>query len=213
MKKRYHYRKRNNEYVLYDGTTILRNQFEEKICADNRDLAIKLAEALENGEDLQSPESILGYHNFYCTFPTVDADKMREMIVKRMTQESFEQDPFLCLEQEVVDRTIMAELQRKTFLHTVGTLNKYQLSAVFELHSVTNSWALSSYIIDEIVDFLNERPYEPMKEELLARIDGYVKWLMKGNPEFDMEMFATVIESLSKTIDSFVYYYSLKETD
>ena len=93
--KRYSYHKEGNEYVLFDGDREVCNPHNEVISTDNEELAVKLVQALEAGEDYTSATSLLCYHYTYCNLRQHTIEEFVDEFSSHMTYDAFLWNPLL----------------------------------------------------------------------------------------------------------------------
>ena len=171
--KSYSYQKEKDEYVLYDGDKKLCNPHNEVISTENEELAVKLVEALENGEDYTSGTSLLCYHYTYCNLRKYTTEELVEDFTSYMTYDTFLWDPYLMFKQGAPVKQAFAGAFSEMFPKKIKTFNMYQLVAILILHQVYDSWMLSYRIISDIIEQLDSSSYDELKEDFMEELDEY----------------------------------------
>ena len=214
MGERYSYRKEGDEYVLYDGNTVVRNPNDKIISTENEELAAKLVEALEREEDYTNGKSLLRYHYIYCDIREIPIDRFRKKFSLSMTVGDFMGDYYLMFKQKAPVKEAYAKYYSNYFSSLIDSLNKYQLLAMLVMHCCFETWVLSLHIIQDIMEKISEsKTYTELKTDFLEELEKYLK--IEYADFFDYEIFdeewcTGFLKDLSDTIDAFVYYYNVK---
>lgn len=212
--KSYSYQKEKDEYVLYDGDKKLCNPHNEVISTESEDLAVKLVEALEDGEDYTTCASLLCYHYTYCNLRQYTIEELVKEFTSCMTYDAFLCDQYLMFKQDAPVKQSIAGAFSNMYAEKIMSFNKYQLVVILVLRQVYNSWMLSYRIISDIIEKLGSSPYDELKDEFMEELDEYERTEFADKAdwgeELDEEKYARYRTELSKAIDKFVYYYSVK---
>lgn len=211
--KRYSYQKEDNEFVLYDGDERVCNPDNEVISTENEDLAVKLVQALENGEDFTSARSLLCYHYTYCNLRQHTIEEFVDEFSSYMTYDAFLWDYYLMFKQGAPVKQAFAGAFSGRYAEMIKSFNKYQFVAILVLRQFYNSWMLSYRIIKDIVNQLDSSSYDELKDDFLEELDEYERTEFADHADwgekFDEEQHARYRSELSQVIDTFVYYYCL----
>ena len=236
--KRYSYQKEGNEFVLFDGDKKVCNPHNEVISTENEDLAIKLVEALENGEDYTSGTSLLCYHYTYCNLRKYTTEELVEDFTSYMTYDTFLWDPYLMFKQGAPVKQAFAGAFSEMVPKKIKTFNMNQLVAILILHQVYDSWMLSYRIISDIIEQLDSSSYDELKEDFMEELDEYERTELAEHTDFcddgddvdeeeydeeeeelfedeydkediEEEKYARFRSELSLIIDKFTYYFTL----
>ena len=232
--KRYSYQKEGNEFVLFDGDKKVCNPHNEVISTENEELAVKLVEALENGEDYTSGTSLLCYHYTYCNLRKYTTEELVEDFTSYMTYDTFLWDPYLMFKQGAPVKQAFAGAFSEMVPEKIKTFNMYQLVAILILHQVYDSWMLSYRIISDIIEQLDSSSYDELKEDFMEELDEYERTELSEHTDFsddgeeeeeffedeydeeeydkediEEEKYARFRSELSLIIDKFTYYFTL----
>ena len=224
--KRYSYQKEGNEFVLFDGDKKVCNPHNEVISTENEELAVKLVEALENGEDYTSGTSLLCYHYTYCNLRKYTTEELVEDFTSYMTYDTFLWDPYLMFKQGAPVKQAFAGAFSEMVPKKIKTFNMYQLVAILILHQVYDSWMLSYRIISDIIEQLDSSSYDELKEDFMEELDEYERTELAEHTDFcddgddvdeeeydkediEEEKYARFRSELSLIIDKFTYYFTL----
>ena len=222
--KRYSYQKEGNEFVLFDGDKKVCNPHNEVISTESEELAVKLVEALENGEDYTSGTSLLCYHYTYCNLRKYTTEELVEDFTSYMTYEAFLRDPYLMFKQGAPVKQAFAGAFSEMVPKKIKTFNMYQLVAILILHQVYDSWMLSYRIISDIIEQLDSSSYDELKEDFMEELDEYERTELSEHTDFsddgddeeeydkediEEEKYARFRSELSLIIDKFTYYFTL----
>lgn len=206
----YTYKLEGNEYVIYDGDKKLCNPDNEIISTENEDLAKKLIEALEHGEDYTSPGSLLCYHYTYCNLRQHSIEEFVKEFTSYMTYDALLWDDFLMFQQDAPVKQAIAGVYSGRYPEKIKSFNKYQFVAILVIHTSYHSWVLSYRIIADILEKLEGNNYEEIKETFMEDLDDYERIEMQDHDiEFDEEKYARYRAELSDAIDAFAYYFTL----
>ena len=182
--KRYSYQKEGNEFVLFDGDKKVCNPHNEVISTENEELAVKLVEALENGEDYTSGTSLLCYHYTYCNLRKYTTEELVEDFTSYMTYDTFLWDPYLMFKQGAPVKQAFAGAFSEMVPEKIKTFNMYQLVAILILHQVYDSWMLSYRIISDIIEQLDSSSYDELKEDFMEELDEYERTELAEHTDF-----------------------------
>ena len=171
--KRYSYQKEGNEFVLFDGDKKVCNPHNEVISTESEELAVKLVEALENGEDYTSGTSLLCYHYTYCNLRDHTIEEFVNEFTSYMTYDAFLWDPYLMFKQGAPVKQAFAGAFSEMVPKKIKTFNMYQLVAILILHQVYDSWMLSYRIISDIIEQLDSSSYDELKEDFMEELGEY----------------------------------------
>ena len=236
--KRYSYQKEGNEFVLFDGDKKVCNPHNEVISTESEELAVKLVEALENGEDYTSGTSLLCYHYTYCNLRKYTTEELVEDFTSYMTYDTFLWDPYLMFKQGAPVKQAFAGAFSEMVPKKIKTFNMYQLVAILILHQVYDSWMLSYRIISDIIEQLDSSSYDELKEDFMEELDEYERTELAEHTDFcddgddvdeeeydeeeeelfedeydkediEEEKYARFRSELSLIIDKFTYYFTL----
>ena len=221
--KRYSYQKEGNEFVLFDGDKKVCNPHNEVISTESEELAVKLVEALENGEDYTSGTSLLCYHYTYCNLRKYTTEELVEDFTSYMTYDTFLWDPYLMFKQGAPVKQAFAGAFSEMVPEKIKTFNMYQLVAILILHQVYDSWMLSYRIISDIIEQLDSSSYDELKEDFMEELDEYERTELAEHTDFcddvdeeeydkediEEEKYARFRSELSLIIDKFTYYFTL----
>lgn len=212
--KRYKYQKEDNEYVLFDGDKKVCNPDGEVVSAENEDLAVKLVQALEDGEDYTSARSLLCYHYTYCNLRQHTIEEFVDEFSSYMTYDAFLWDDYLMFKQGAPVKQAFAAALSGQYTEMIKSFNKYQFIAILVLHQVYNSWMLSYRIINDIISQLDSSSYDELKDDFMEELDDFdrTEFADKSDwgEELDEEQYSRYRYDLSETIDKFVFYFCLK---
>ena len=232
--KRYSYQKEGDEFILFDGDKKVCNPHNEVISTENEELAVKLVEAMENGEDYTSGTSLLCYHYTYCNLRKYTTEELVEDFTSYMTYDTFLWDPYLMFKQGAPVKQAFAGAFSEMVPEKIKTFNMYQLVAILILHQVYDSWMLSYRIISDIIEQLDSSSYDELKEDFMEELDEYERTELSEHTDFsddgeeeeeffedeydeeeydkediEEEKYARFRSELSLIIDKFTYYFTL----
>lgn len=224
--KQYSYQKEGNEFVLLDGDKKVCNPHNEVISTENEELAIKLVEALENGEDYTSGTSLLCYHYTYCNLRDHTIEEFVNEFTSYMTYDAFLWDPYLMFKQGAPVKQAFAGAFSGMYSEKIKTFNKYQFVAILVLRQVYDSWMLSYRIINDIIEQLDSSSYDELKDDFMEELDEYERTELAEHTDFcddgddvdeeeydkediEEEKYARFRSELSLIIDKFTYYFTL----
>ena len=233
--KSYSYQKEGNEFVLFDGDKKVCNPHNEVISTENEELAVKLVEALENGEDYTSGTSLLCYHYTYCNLRKYTTEELVEDFTSYMTYDTFLWDHYLMFKQGAPVKQAFAGAFSEMVPKKIKTFNMNQLVAILILHQVYDSWMLSYRIISDIIEQLDSSSYDELKEDFMEELDEYERTELAEHTDFcddddvdeeelfedeydeeeydkediEEEKYARFRSELSLIIDKFTYYFTL----
>ena len=209
--KQYSYHKEGNEFVLYDGDNKLCNPDKEIISTESEELAIKLVEALKKGEDYNSSQSLLCYHYTYCNLRQHDMEEFVKEFSSYMTYDAFLWDQYLMFKQGAPVKQAFAGAFSGLYSEKIKSFNKYQFVAILVLHQVYDSWMLSFRIIHDIIEKFGEDSYDSLKDSFMKELDEYERTeLADMGEEIDEKRYDNYRKNLSKSIDTFIQYYTIK---
>ena len=207
-KTHYSYRRVGNHYVLYEDDKVHRQPHGRIVSTKQEGLAAKLVKALEKGEKYTVAQSLLCYHYTYCNYRRTSLKIIREQLVGEMKYEHFLYDDYLMFGQNSAVRQSIAVYMSENYEWEIKSFNRYQLVAVQVVAYCYSSWMLPMHIVDHVIHEMKNRPYHTVKHEFLQSVEDF--FLLTCDDEDDAKTFTAYRRRLSKTIDTFVYYFSLK---
>jgi len=209
---KYSYKLDNEVYCLYENDKPISTPHGNPIIAETESLAHKLVEALEQGKDYMSGDSILTYHYTYCNLiADYSLEDLAEGLGQYADYDHLLYDDYLMFRQDAPVKQAIADFLGREIPEAFKQMNFYQLSAMVVINSMRHSWVLPYMLVIDVIEQIDEQMDEEditeLKEEFIDDIAEFEA--NEFGDDTDSDEYQAHLDAFSKTIDMFIEYFTM----